>query len=184
MTSKNISQYIDEVINKIWLKDISEDYKNKFLLMEDSLKNAFYYHLRESLSNRFLLDNNLRIFTEFKHYGKIADLAVVEIDREKAEVAHLENCTNRVLAIVEFKYKSTISDKDFVKDMNKVFEYTQKDKLSSCRYYLAFIQEVFNEDSNDYTWTSLTKERFPKGRVTELTCFLDKPEPKWAIIKW
>lgn len=38
-----VTKKIDNIIKQIWLSDIKQDYSQKSLLKEDSLKNAFYY---------------------------------------------------------------------------------------------------------------------------------------------
>ncbi|MEA1960471.1 MAG: hypothetical protein U9N81_04285 [Bacillota bacterium] len=174
------ARYIDEVINRVWIEDIRADYKNKYLLMEDSLKNAFYYHLRKRLGDNFLLANNVRIFTEYHHHGKKADLAVVEINREKSEEGYLGDSIHNVYAIIEFKFKNSTSDQHFIEDVKKVLEYIKKDTSNLCRYYLAFIQEVYFEEAAEFTWTSLIKNKIPHGRITELQCFRCDPEPRWV----
>ncbi|MEF2246403.1 hypothetical protein [Paenibacillus sp. IITD108] len=75
---------VDRAIKEIWINNISTDYTNGFLLLEDSLKNALYSHLRTKLTDRFLLSNNIRIFTELKtENNERIDIAVVRIDDNK-----------------------------------------------------------------------------------------------------
>lgn len=70
---------IDNAIKKIWCKEIKMDYENYSLLKEDSLKNSFYYHLRTKLTDSFLQENNMRIYTEFYLNGIRADLVIAKI---------------------------------------------------------------------------------------------------------
>ncbi|WP_270578858.1 hypothetical protein [Caldibacillus thermoamylovorans] len=56
--TRNLIEKIDSVIKKLWLEDLVIDYAKNFLLKEDSLKNAFYYHLRTRLGRDFLIENN------------------------------------------------------------------------------------------------------------------------------
>jgi hypothetical protein len=46
---------IDRAIKEAWIHNVKTDYMNSYLLREDSLKNAFYYHLRTKLTDHFLV---------------------------------------------------------------------------------------------------------------------------------
>ena len=61
---KEVLDTIHRRIKYIWEEKIKEDYDDGWLLGEDTLKNALYYHMRKELSVLFT-ENNLRIFTEF-----------------------------------------------------------------------------------------------------------------------
>ena len=50
LSDPNIIQVIDEAIVSIWEHEIKADYENGWLLKEDTLKNALYFHLRNRLS--------------------------------------------------------------------------------------------------------------------------------------
>lgn len=58
--------------------------------MEDSLKNAHYYHHLRTELHDFLDRNNLRIYTEFHYYGFIADLAIVKLNDKPSNNDHLK----------------------------------------------------------------------------------------------
>ena len=58
-----IMREIDYAIKKSWYKDIAEDYSNGYLLKEDTLKNALYFHIRKKLDNLFRM-YNIRMYTE------------------------------------------------------------------------------------------------------------------------
>lgn len=60
-----IIRIIDEAIKSVWVDKIKRDYDKNWIMNEDGLKNALYFHLRKQLEPT-LLENNLRIFTEFK----------------------------------------------------------------------------------------------------------------------
>lgn len=63
-TDEEIIRIIDEAIKSIWVNEIRNDYENRRLLKEDTLKNALYFHLRNRIG--WLCDEcDLRIFTEF-----------------------------------------------------------------------------------------------------------------------
>lgn len=68
ITDSEFSQILSDAITAIWEKEIKEDYINGWLLKEDTLKNALYYHLRNRLG-ALLDENNIRIFTEYRATG-------------------------------------------------------------------------------------------------------------------
>lgn len=53
MDLRGLQEVIDRVIKEVWVLNISKDYKSFFLLKEDTLKNALYYHLRTRLQHFF-----------------------------------------------------------------------------------------------------------------------------------
>lgn len=59
----------DEIITIIE-RAIKEDLDNSYVSYEDTLKNVFYFYLRNKLKG-FLIDDNIRMFTEF-HDGKLS----------------------------------------------------------------------------------------------------------------
>ncbi|MDR9856216.1 hypothetical protein RJP21_21675 [Paenibacillus sp. VCA1] len=66
---------IDRTLKETWLHNIKNDYLSNFILLEDSLKNVFYYHVRSKLTDAFLNENNLRIYTELNTgYGERIDI--------------------------------------------------------------------------------------------------------------
>ena len=83
MIKKRVMKEIDRSIKTIWKKDIQKDYLEEYLLREDSLKCAMYYHLRKKL-DKLLRENHLRIYPEyyFKELKYRADIAIVEINDE------------------------------------------------------------------------------------------------------
>ena len=48
-TDVEIMRIIDEAIKSIWVNEIRNDYENRRLLKEDTLKNALYFHLRNRI---------------------------------------------------------------------------------------------------------------------------------------
>jgi hypothetical protein len=75
-------ELIQSAVEKIWLNNIREDFDGNYLLNEDGLKNAFYFHLRNELQSNSLFETEVRIFTEFRipKTKRIADTAIVKID--------------------------------------------------------------------------------------------------------
>ena len=63
-TDAEIMRIIDEAIKLVWVDEIKRDYEENWIMNEDGLKNALYFHLRKQLEP-ILVENNLRIFTEF-----------------------------------------------------------------------------------------------------------------------
>lgn len=64
MNKKQLISIIDRTIRDIWKNEIAFDYEDGWLLKEDTLKNAIYFHLRTKLGKLFE-KNDVRIFTEF-----------------------------------------------------------------------------------------------------------------------
>ncbi|MCM3162719.1 hypothetical protein [Metabacillus litoralis] len=184
----NINQeiaYIHDVINKVWLEDISNDYSNKCLLKEDSLKNALYFHLRRRLGDDFLTENNLRIFTEYYVDGERIDLVIVEIDKDKAEEYFLGDCVKRVLAVVEIKFKSgLVSDSVFYKDVDKILSFIQS-WGSETKHYLAFVQERYYKTRDVESWIKDKHLDIVKGKLTELYSYWDEDSDEviWSSLE-
>ena len=167
-----IAALIDRAIKEVWLTKIRNDIKNSFILYEDTLKNAFYFHLRNKLS-QLLIDNNIRIFTEF-HDGKlagksvIADIAIVKIGDN--DVEHIRQNIEKIYAIIELKHKGSQVPVDcFIKDVEKTIEYIKDRDLADCQFYLGFIHEG-EFAANETSWLQNKKqERLVTGRLTELS---------------
>jgi len=163
---------IDRAIKEVWLTEIKNDIENSYVLYEDTLKNAFYFHLRNKLS-QLLIDNNIRIFTEF-HDGKLAgkgvkaDIAIVKIGENEEE--HIGQNIEKIFAVIELKYKgSQVSVDYFIKDVEKTIEYIKDKDLADCQFYLGFIHEG-EFDANEIYWLQNKKqERLVMGRLTELS---------------
>jgi phage gp46-like protein len=51
MELRQMQEIIDRTIKEVWTEKIPYDYQSNYLLMEDSLKNALYFHLRTRLGN-------------------------------------------------------------------------------------------------------------------------------------
>lgn len=182
---ENCTQVIKRAILKVWTKDIKSDYHRHLLLKEDTLKNAFYYHLRKRLGDTFLEKNNLAIFTEYFIVGERIDLVVVEIDPVKAKSNYLGDCVIKTLAVVEMKYKGgNVQDIIFQKDVDKIMNYLMKDEQETL-FYLAFIREVwFQEDEIDY-WLNPEQQIVAKDRITELLAYhsIEQEKMLWLAIE-
>lgn len=174
---------IDAAIKSIWLNEIPKDYSGRHLLKEDSLKNAFYFHLRSALST-LLEKNNLRIFPEFndasiKKKGYRADLAIVKVPQ--CFTGYMGNAIKEedVYAIIELKYVSGRQSgiNAVLKDVQKLKQYIQQSKFPECQYYLGIIHET-SFDSSQLWWLDKRQtNNWANGRVTELgACYIDNAD--------
>lgn len=181
MEQRQLQQTIDSAIKNIWVDKISKDHESFYLLKEDTLKNALYYHLRTELAS--LLDqHNLRIYTEFHHGGFIADLAIVKLKDDPGDSDHLKDDIETVLAIIEMKYKACGTMKFFEDDVLKIKNYINATPLATTQYYLAFIHEVEYEYIEDDSWLTLEQQLWAKDRLTELSGHYIDEKMKWTVL--
>lgn len=179
----NVKEVIDSAIKTVWEKDIQKDYTNNFLLKEDTLKNAFYHHLRVRLGERFLLDNDIRIYTEFKFGNQKIDLAVVEIDPNKTSRVQLSNCVKRIISVIEMKYKSKeVNELCFDKDIIKILKFIDV-MDNETMFYTAFLREKSFKPEEVTHWLPDKDIEKAKGRVTELYSYINSEfnEMEWLI---
>lgn len=169
---------IDKAIKQIWVNEIANDYAENFLLKEDTLKNAFYHHLRNRL-DAILSEKNLRIYTEFNECGlktrrKRADLAIVKMKDEPSNSEYLGEDVESVLALIELKFTSggarsinTIFE-DVAKTKNYIQDKKYADMYMNCQFYLGIIHEHTYKHS-DLQWLGKRQyNNWAKGRLTEL----------------
>ncbi len=184
--NEKISHTIHLAIKHVWLNDLKSDYTNHFLLKEDSLKNAFYFHLRTRLGEAFLNENHIRIFTEYYVEGERIDLVVVEIDPIIAEGNYLGDVVKRVLAVVEMKYKGCfVSDTVFYKDIEKVLSFINS-WGSNTSHYIAFLQEKYFKREEVVNWLSDEQAVTASGKLTELYAYWDEDsdEAVWRVVEY
>jgi len=143
MISDSVILEMDRVIKSIWENEIYKDYQKYYLLREDSVKCALYFHIRKKL-DKLLKENNLRIYPEFyiKKLKYRPDIVIAEIDPD-LEMSNLKDCVISVPVIIEIKLEGRNSRGTYeviMKDINKAKTYlkTLSDK-SQC--YLAIIYE-------------------------------------------
>lgn len=185
MMSKEIIEGIDSIIKDVWLEDLKKDYAENHLLKEDSLKNAFYFHLRMRLGESFLRKNNIRIFTEYYIDGERIDLVIAEIDPLKATEYYLADCVKNVIAVVEMKYKNTHTNKSVLyQDVNKVLSFIEG-WGNNTKHYLAFIHEKYYKARDVSNWINKEQAIIVKGKVTELYAYLDADsgESVWSVVQ-
>lgn len=158
---------IDYTIKYIWENKIKEDYNNGWLLKEDTLKNAFYFHLRSILGD--LLDkNDIRVFTEFtdekfKGTGYRPDMVIAKVNFDSDD-SYYGNYITDCLAVIEFKYKQGFnSSNDIYEDYKKLHKYVDNLKIN-CRLYMATIWEYEDDET---CWESKNSQ-WASGKLTEL----------------
>ncbi|MBT2642884.1 hypothetical protein J7I80_11655 [Bacillus sp. ISL-41] len=183
MDLKQIQKTIDWALKNIWVDKISKDYKSFYLLKEDTLKNALYYHLRNELASLFD-QHNLRIYTEFHHGGFKADLAIVKLNDDPGNNDHLKDDIENVLAIIELKYKSCSTMKFFEEDVVKIKNYIDATPSATTQYYLAFIHEAEYEYIEDDSWLTLEQQVWAKDRLTELSGHYIDGKMKWTVLSY
>lgn len=89
-----VIEKIDRTIKELWKQDILKDCNSHFAYHEDTLKNAFYYHLRRRLGDGYLIRHRLRIFTEYYlSDNNRADIAIVKL-KPKAYMTHTPTSKN------------------------------------------------------------------------------------------
>lgn len=180
---------IDSAIKEIWINEIKNDLNESYILYEDTLKNAFYFHLRNRL-NSLLEEKNIRIFTEF-HDGRlsgksvIADIAIVQLGDN--EEGHIKDNVEKIYAIIELKYKGAQVPIDpFLSDVKKTIKYIKDRELGGCQFYLVFIHEgEFNIEEK--SWIQNKKQKkLVQGRLTELSaCYYEgQDEMTYTIISY
>ncbi|MBR3975885.1 MAG: hypothetical protein IKJ88_08500 [Clostridia bacterium] len=168
-----IINQIDITIKKIWEKEIKKDYKNRWLLKEDTLKNAFYFHLRKKLGKLFD-ENDIRIFTEFtdaefKGSGCIPDMVIAKVDFDK-DVAYWGDCVTNCIAVIEFKFKHGFSpSKEIYADYKKMRRYANKFKVGG-KLYMATIWEYEDDET---AWEN-ENNKWAKDKLVELNASYER----------
>lgn len=182
MIKKSVLKEIDRTIKTIWKKDIQKDYWDEYLLKEDSLKCAMYYHLRKKL-DKLLRENHLRIYPEFffKELRYRADIAIVEID-EEMEYSWLGEVVTDVIALFELKCtrgKDAATINWIKTDLWKFKDYLNVAGLTDCQFYFTAIYESEREWLN---WLDArSTNNWAKGRVTELNSGLINDEVLFEV---
>lgn len=162
---------INEIVNticEIWKKNISKDYYEGLLLEEDTMKCAFYYHLRRKLG-KLLEENNLCIYTEylgeeFKGLNYRPDMVIVKM-KDNCDEKYLINHVEEVVVAIELKFKGKYEYNSIIADREKIREYVKRID-NNCQYILAVIHEKYWE--NSYWFDNRQTHNWAKNRVTEL----------------
>ncbi len=180
MNPKIPSKVIEEIHNTIkyvWEFDIPNDYNNKLLLKEDTLKNSLYFHIRTRLGT-LLEKYNIMIFTEFntdkfRHTGYRADMVIAQINLDKTYHEFLGDCIENFISIIEIKFKGDfktapdIIKKDYIKTQKYIKSLGLGD---NCHYYVATIWECYP----DSKWWIDKDTKWAKGKLTELNADFDR----------
>lgn len=184
LTSSELKNIIEEAITAIWVNEIQADYRNMWLLKEDTLKNAIYFHLRNRLG-KLMDENGVRIYTEFtdgdyKHSGYRPDMVIAKVDASK-EVDYWGDSVTECLAVIELKYKSGFAaSEEIYADYAKLRNYVEALAVNS-RLYMATIWEYEDDESSwiegDADWAN--------GKITELNASYQRMsncEPQFYVI--
>ena len=181
-TDAEIIEIIDEAIKSIWVNEIQNDYENKRLLKEDTLKNAMYFRLRNRIG--WLCDEcDLRIFTEFtdwkfRNTRKIPDMVIAKVNMA-SDASHLGEAVTECIVVIELKYKRNFSaSRDIYEDYDKLRFYIEELGVE-CKLYMGTIWEC--EDSRT-TWER-KNAAWAKGKVTELNASISRKtgEPQFYV---
>ena len=170
-TDAEIIQIIDEAIKSVWENNIKSDYDANWIMNEDGLKNALYFHLRMWLE-QVLVENDLRIFTEFKdaefHGSKFRpDMVIAHVD-SSSDADYWRQAVTNCVVVIELKFKSMFQDKEAIyADYDKLKEYIEKMDIKG-KLYMATIWEC----EDDQTSWIPQDESWAKGKVTELNASL------------
>ena len=170
-TDAEIIQIIDEAIKSVWENNIKSDYDANWIMNEDGLKNALYFHLRMWLE-QVLVENDLRIFTEFKdaefHGSKFRpDMVIAHVD-SSSDADYWRQAVTNCVVVIELKFKSRVQDKEAIyADYDKLKEYIEKMDIKG-KLYMATIWEC----EDDQTSWIPQDESWAKGKVTELNASL------------
>lgn len=165
---KTVIELIDSTIKYIWKFEMPKDYDNLWLLKEDSLKNALYYHIRNKLEKVFE-ENNIRIYTEFnddifKGTGYRPDMVIVTVDKESKE-EYLGKCIKECLCVIELKHKGSFDGHiGILSDYEKIKKYIENPVIKCERFYMAAIWEYKDKP---VPWTR-KNAAWAKGKLTEL----------------
>ncbi len=167
MQTIDLINLIDKTLIDIWENKIKSDYECGWLLKEDTLKNAIYFHLRNKLGNVFE-ENDIRIFTEFtdcefKGTGYRPDMVIARVNMN-GESKYWGDDVIECLAIIEIKYKTGFAPhNDIISDYEKMKYYVQELDVEA-KLYMATIWEY---EDNVTTWER-KNAAWAKGRLTEL----------------
>lgn len=163
----------------------SKRFWTEYLLREDSLKCALYFHLRKKLG-KILRENSLRIYPEF-YFSELkykADLATVRIDENK-EYHCLGEAVTEVVALFEMKYtggKDSATINWIKNDLKKFHDYMDIPQLNRCQFYFATIYE---SERNHLNWLDIkSRTNWAKGKVTELDAAIIDDEMIFGVFSY
>lgn len=167
MTDTELKNRIYAELVSIWETNIKEDYDGGWLLKEDTLKNALYFHLRSRLGKLFK-ENDVRIFTEFtdaefKGSKKRPDLVIAKVDMER-QCGYWGEAVTDCLAVVEIKFKTGFSDAERIyADYEKLRHYIETLKVTGDLYMVT----IWEQEDFPTNWIR-KNAAWAKGRLVEL----------------
>lgn len=185
LTDLEIVQIVDNEIASIWKNEIKTDYESGWLLKEDTLKNALYFHLRNRLGKLFD-ENDIRIFTEFtdcefKRSGYRPDMVIAKINTD-SDANYWGDAVTKCLAVIELKYKTGFNaSEDIYADYDKLQYYVETLGIG-CKLYMATIWEYEDDET---AWAG-EGSLWVKGRVTELNASYKRDtncDPQFYVVK-
>lgn len=173
MSNTDIQKIIHKTLTSIWEGDIPKDYRNRWLLKEDTLKNALYFHFRNQLGT-LLDENNIRIFTEFtdaefKGSSYRPDIVIAKVDMDNP-VKYWGNAVTDCLAVIEIKFKADFQSYEEIEaDYEKLRHYADDLDVAG-HLYMATIWEYEDDET---TWIR-KNAAWAKGKVTELNASYER----------
>ena len=175
--NSEIQNIVHKTLSRIWEYDIPRDYNNRWLLKEDTLKNALYFHLRNQLKKLFD-ENDVRIFTEFtdgkfKGSGYRPDIVIARIDPSK-QVSYWGEAVTECLAVIEIKFKTGfLPHAEIEADYEKLRYYAEDLDVTGDLYMVT----IWEYEDNSTTWIR-KNAAWAKGIVTELNASYEPSSDK------
>lgn len=173
MKKEKLIELIDKTLVEIWTTNIQEDYKNDWLLLEDPLKCALYYHLRCRLGKVFE-ENGIRIYTEytgepFGNVRKKPDMVIARVNTEM-ECDYLQEAVEEILVVIEIKFKNGFNLAATIYNDYEKLKYYAQELGVTAKLYMATIWECEDKPT---TWER-KNAAWAKGRLTELNASYKK----------
>lgn len=169
---------LDQAIKKIWTTNLKQDYEKGWLWREDSLKAAFYYHLRQELGDQFFENHRVRIITELNlnDYIYRIDLVIIRLNEDN-QLDHSD-----ILAMMEFKFKErNCTYKVITRDIHKFNMLRKASAFKNTRFYMAILhEEKYHRDQA--SWLDGRQRRWASKHLTELSGFKDVESDELVMV--
>ena len=154
-----------DAVIEVWETKSQRDYNNYFYINEDSMKNRLYKKITEKLGERFFLNNEVRLFTEY-HISDIgyADMALVDISSDDKW---------EVLTVIELKNKY-LNDRTIAKinkDYDKLGKYLKE--FNAIDTFMISINENVDDSSMGDSWNDYFKKKLEGKNIIELILDVD-----------
>lgn len=183
-TDLGVVQIIDETLKSIWENEIQNDYNQICFMNEDTLKNVLYFHLRSKLE-KILIENDLRILTEFtdaefNRSGFRPDMVIAKINMD-SDAEYWRKAVEACPIVIELKFKSMFADKEAIyADYSKLEKYIKALGVGG----KVFMVTIWECQDAKTAW--LDEETvWAKGKLTELNASLswDEGEPQFYVVE-